>query len=82
MAPAFCSTCPVFLKPGIGIILLLLPHKIPKAKQQRFIKKQLSMVTTEDGELYKSFVISQMTPEERKRAEEARNRKKEHKQSP
>ena len=64
----FCSLLMFFL--------LLLPHKIPKAKQQRFIKKQLGMVTTEDGELYKSFVISQMTPEDRKRAEEARNRKK------
>ncbi len=52
------------------IVLLLLPNKTPKIRQRRgHLQKQLEMMTTEDGELYKSLVIGQMSPEEREQAE-------------
>ena len=63
---------------GLGIIILmLLPDKKPETRHQRAIRKHLDLITTEDGELYKSFVMSQMPPEERQEAEaqrEARDR--------
>ena len=58
---------------GLGILLLmLLPDKKPETKHHRHIRKHLEMITTEEGELYKSLVISQMSPEERQQAEAER----------
>ncbi len=48
---------------------LLLPTKLRKPKQPRFLQKQLTMITSEEGEVYKSFLLSQMTPEEREQFE-------------
>jgi predicted unusual protein kinase regulating ubiquinone biosynthesis (AarF/ABC1/UbiB family) len=56
------------------LILLLLPSKKPETKPPHHIRKQLDMFTTEEGELYKSLVISQMTPEEREKAEAERQK--------
>jgi len=62
---------------GLGIaLLILLPDKKPKTKHHRYIRKQLDLITTEDGELYKSLVISQMSPEERQAAEAQREQPK------
>lgn len=55
-------------------ILILLPNKKPEIRHRRYIQKQLEMVTTENGELYKSLVIAQMTPEEREKAEARRQK--------
>lgn len=62
----------IFFSILLIIFLLLLPNKTPRVKQHSQLQKQLAMVTTEDGELYKSFVISQMSPEEREKAERKR----------
>jgi hypothetical protein len=51
------------------LVLLLLPNKKPGTKQRHYIRKQLDMLTTEEGDLYKSLVIGQMTSEEREKAE-------------
>ncbi len=61
---------------GLGFIfLLLLPNKIPHPRrQQRFFQKQLDMAITEEGELYKSLIISQMNREEREHAETLRRK--------
>ncbi|GAK55835.1 predicted unusual protein kinase [Candidatus Vecturithrix granuli] len=56
------------------IFLLLLPDKIRHPRQQRFLQKQLEMVTTEEGELFKSLVISQMSREEHEKAEAQRQK--------
>ena len=56
------------------LFLLLLPDKIRHPRPQRFLQKQLEMVTTEDGDLYKSLVISQMSREEREKAEAQRRK--------
>lgn len=56
------------------IFLLLLPDKIRHPRQRRFLQKQLEMVTTEEGDLYKSLVISQMGREEREQAEAQRQK--------
>ncbi len=55
-------------------VLILLPSKKPEIRHRRYIQKQLEMVTTENGELYKSLVIAQMTPEEREKAEARRQK--------
>lgn len=55
------------------LLLILLPDKKPHTRHQRAIRRHLEMVTTEDGELYKSFVMSQMSPEERQEAEAQRD---------
>lgn len=60
---------------GVWIgILILLPDKKPEIRHRRYIQKQLEIVTTENGELYKSLVIAQMTPEEREKAEARRQK--------
>lgn len=64
------------------LVLLLLPSRIVKPQQQKFLQRQLQMVTTEDGEVYKSFVISQMSVEERQKMEEEHRRKQAAKPSP
>jgi predicted unusual protein kinase regulating ubiquinone biosynthesis (AarF/ABC1/UbiB family) len=62
---------------GLAILLLiLLPDKKPDTKHRRSIRKHLERITTEDGELYKSFVMSQMSPEERQESEAKRERTK------
>ena len=64
---------------GIGggvlcfLFFLLLPNKIPHPPYHRLIQKQIGMVTTEDGELYKSYIMSQMSREEREQAEAQRS---------
>jgi predicted unusual protein kinase regulating ubiquinone biosynthesis (AarF/ABC1/UbiB family) len=58
---------------GLGILfLMLLPDKKPEIRHRRSIQKHLELITTEDGELYKSFVMSQMSAEEREQAEAQR----------
>jgi len=60
---------------GIFIIFLIfLPSKKPETKHRHYIKKQLDIFTTEEGELYKSFVIGQMTTEEREKVEAERQK--------
>ena len=55
---------------GLGIaLLILLPDKKPRTRHQRSIRKHLDLITSDEGELYKSIVISQMSPEERQEAE-------------
>jgi len=49
------------------LLLLLLPAKMPRTKYARFLSKQLKVISSSEGEVYKSFVIGQMTPEERER---------------
>lgn len=61
-------------------ILILLPDKKPEIKHRRFIQKHLEMVTTENGELYKSLVIAQMTPEELEKAEVRRQKTRSNRQ--
>lgn len=62
---------------GLGILfLMLLPDKKPETRHRRSIQKHLELITTEDGELYKSFVMSQMSPEEREQAEAQRAARK------
>lgn len=56
------------------LLLLLLPGKKPESKQRHYIRKQLDLLTTEEGELYKSLVIGQMTSEEREKAEAERQK--------
>jgi hypothetical protein len=51
------------------LYMLLLPNKVPQPRQQRFIQRQLSMVTSEEGEVYKSLVLSRMNADERERFE-------------
>ena len=51
------------------LYVLLLPSKVPKPKQQRFIQRQLNMVTSEEGDMYKSLVLSRMDADERERFE-------------
>ena len=53
----------------ILVYMLLLPSKVPKPKQHRFIQRQLNMITNEEGEVYKSLVLSQMDAGERERYE-------------
>ncbi len=61
------------------LFLLLLPNKTTIPKRHHYWQKQLGMATTEDGELYKSFVMNQMSREEREQMEaqkqEAESRK-------
>lgn len=63
---------------GLGIvglwmlILMLLPDKRPDVTYRHYIRRHLARVTSEDGELYKSFVMGQMTPEEREQSEAQR----------
>lgn len=59
------------------VLLLLLPYKRPDTTQRHYIKKHLDLITTPDGELYKSLVMSQMPPEERAKAEAKRQQKAE-----
>jgi predicted unusual protein kinase regulating ubiquinone biosynthesis (AarF/ABC1/UbiB family) len=49
------------------LFLILLPGKRPDTRSQ--IQKHIRKITTEEGELYKSFVMSQMAPTEREKAE-------------
>ena len=51
------------------LLLILLPAKKPDTRHRRHIQKHFKKITTEEGELYKSPVIGQMTPEERAKAE-------------
>ena len=51
------------------LYVLLLPNKVPRPRQHRFIQRQLNMVTSEDGEVYKSLVLSRMNADERERFE-------------
>ena len=67
----FCSILLLFL--------LLLPDKISKTRPQRQLQRHMRMVSTEEGEVYKSFVIGQMTPEEREQFEAQREKKASHK---
>jgi predicted unusual protein kinase regulating ubiquinone biosynthesis (AarF/ABC1/UbiB family) len=54
------------------IMLLFLPIKKPDNSYQKSFRKHLKLVTTEEGELYRSFVINQMSPEEREKMEAKR----------
>ena len=56
------------------IFLMLLPSKKPEISHRRAIRKHLEVVTTADGEVYKSRVIGQMTPAERAQAEAAKQK--------
>ncbi|MCP4397093.1 MAG: AarF/ABC1/UbiB kinase family protein [bacterium] len=62
----------------IFLYLLLLPHKVSKPKQHRFIQQQLNMATSEDGDVYKSLVLGQMNSEERERFEAENTTAKQH----
>jgi predicted unusual protein kinase regulating ubiquinone biosynthesis (AarF/ABC1/UbiB family) len=56
---------------GLGIaLLMLLPDKRPEIRRQHTIRKRLDLITSDTGELYRSFVMSQMAPEEREDARE------------
>lgn len=57
---------------GATLILLFWPVKKPDNMSQRSFRKHLKLVTSEEGELYKSFVMSQMSPEEREALEAKR----------
>jgi predicted unusual protein kinase regulating ubiquinone biosynthesis (AarF/ABC1/UbiB family) len=59
----------IFLSGMCLLVLILLPSKRPDTRYRHYIRKQFERITTEEGELYKSFIISQMTPEEREKAE-------------
>ncbi len=66
----------------IMLLVLLLPNKVAKPQQQRFLQKRLQAIATEEGDVYKSFVIGQMSAEERQRMEEEHQRKRAQKASP
>ncbi len=57
------------------LIILLLPNRVPKVTRGTALRKQLDMYVTEDGEMYKSIVVSQMTREEREQMEAEREAK-------
>lgn len=64
---------------GIGggllgfLFLLLLPNKIPHPHYHRVVQRRITMMTTEDGDLYKSYVMNQMDREEREHLEAQRS---------
>ncbi len=70
----FILSTGVFFSQCWLMFLILRPSKKIENRQHRAIRQQVKMMTTEDGELYKSLVIAQMTPEEREQAEARRQK--------
>lgn len=62
------------------MILLLLPAKKLDSGRRRAVQSPIAMIATDDGEVYKSWIIAQMTPEERAKAEARREKAESRKQ--